>query len=667
MADESKTYLINFEDNLSEYAQHAADAKKEVERLTAENKALLQSGQANEAQMEESNAQLKVAQNEYRNATKQVQEAVKANNAQKNSYEELYRRWKVAEVQLKKMGDGYVVNSKGVRELSAKYIEQSKVVDEAKKSLLAFNKGISDGRLNVGRYAESFDALGGPFSRAAGGVKALNAGFKAMLANPIVLVIAAIVGAIALLVKAFKSTDKGAVEFAARFEQIKALLDVVRQRLIVVGEAIGHVFKGEWKQAAASMKEAFTGIGEQMREAADAAYEYTKAIDAVEDAENNYVSQNAENQNKIAKLEFTSQDKTKSVEARRAALAEAIRLSEEEARAAEDFAKRRLDAEVTYLAGKAGLRAEDVIGFVRMTDAQQAAADESLKTLRNNNEDKFAEIEKLYAAWINADTRFFEENKRNNSRLTGFVETLAADFQKLKDENAKAIEPLVKLADDAVARITKVQEYRLKDLQFNQQIADGNAAIVRDAAALNAWETEQFLLNQEIKQQAAVEGLGLLSQIVGEQTVAGKAFAIAAATIDTYVAANKALADPTIPSTIARIAIMATIILRGLANVKQIASVKVKGQSSGGAAGISTPTAITSSPAANRVLAQPVGAAAYQPSQAPAAATAANLGSGLTLEGITGALANMPRPVVTVEDINARTIQKQKVEVVATI
>lgn len=666
MADESKTYLINFEDNLSEYAQNAANAKKEVERLTVENLKLTASGKANEAQIEESNAQLKVAQNEYRNATKQVQEAVKANNAQKNSYEELYRRWKVAEVQLKKMGDGYVINNKGVRELSAKYIEQSKAVDEAKKSLLAFNKGISDGRLNVGRYAESFESLGGPFSRAAGGVKTLNTAFKALLANPIVLVITAIIGAIAALVKAFKSTDSGGTELVARFEQIKAVLDVVRQRLITVTQAVGHVFKGEWKQAAQSMKEAFTGIGDQIKEATDAAYDYAYALDTVKDAESNYISQSAETQNKIARLEFSAQDRTKSVEERKKALEEALRLGEEEAKAAQKFAKMRLDAEASYLAGKAGLQAEDVLGFVRMTDAQQATADESLKTLRNNNEAKFDEIEKLYAAWIQADTKFFEENKRNTSRLSGFIESMAADFQKLKDENLKAIEPMVKLADEAVAQITKVQDARINDLRVNQQVADANAAIVRDTIALNEFETEQYLLNQEIKQQAAVEGLGLLSQIVGEQTAAGKAFAIAAATIDTYVAANKALADPTIPSTIARIAIMATIILRGLANVKQIAGVKVKG-SSGGSAGISAPTAITSSPAATRVLAQPVGAAAFQPSQAPAAATAANLSSGLTLEGITGALANMPRPVVTVEDINARTIQKQKVEVVATI
>ena len=53
------------------------------------------------------------------------------------------------------------------------------------------------------------------------------------------------------------------------------------------------------------------------------------------------------------------------------------------------------------------------------------------------------------------------------------------------------------------------------------------------------------------------------------------AFAVAAATIDTYAAAAKTLNDPTIPSTVVRIAMMAAVILRGLGNVKQILSVKM--------------------------------------------------------------------------------------------
>ena len=81
-------------------------------------------------------------------------------------------------------------------------------------------------------------------------------------------------------------------------------------------------------------------------------------------------------------------------------------------------------------------------------------------------------------------------------------------------------------------------------------------------------ETTQIL-------QSIGDAFTAAASLVGEQTKAGKALAIAGATIDTYAAANKALADPTPMPTILRIAAVAGIILRGLSNVKKIASVQI--------------------------------------------------------------------------------------------
>jgi hypothetical protein len=60
--------------------------------------------------------------------------------------------------------------------------------------------------------------------------------------------------------------------------------------------------------------------------------------------------------------------------------------------------------------------------------------------------------------------------------------------------------------------------------------------------------------------------------LVGEQTKAGKAFAIASATIDTYVAANQVISDKTVP-TFLKIITAAGIIIKGLSNVKRIVEV----------------------------------------------------------------------------------------------
>ena len=291
---------------------------------------------------------------------------------------------------------------------------------------------------DAGGIGGAFSSMGGVIGRA---VRGISDAFKLIIANPVALVLMAVVGAVTALIGAFKSSDKGGTEFAARFEQIKAIIDVVRQRIIAVAEAIGHVFKGEWKEAAASMKEAFTGIGEQIRNATRAAYEYAKAMDVLGDSEQNYISQSAENRRKITILEFTAQDRTKSTAERKAALKEAIAIGETEMKQQKEFAERKLNLEAKYLAEKNGLRAEDVIAFTKMTDEQQSNASAALQTLRNNNEKKLVEIENLYAAWIDLDRKFYEQNKWNIGRLSGF------EIEEI-NKRAAALKALKKVYED---------------------------------------------------------------------------------------------------------------------------------------------------------------------------------------------------------------------------
>jgi hypothetical protein len=78
---------------------------------------------------------------------------------------------------------------------------------------------------------------------------------------------------------------------------------------------------------------------------------------------------------------------------------------------------------------------------------------------------------------------------------------------------------------------------------------------------------------------------GALSSLMGEQTAAGKVFAIAAATIQTYVAGAQTMADPTIPSGPAKIAAMIAVIASGMATVKKIITTKVPGKSNAGGGG----------------------------------------------------------------------------------
>jgi len=390
--------------------------------------------------------------------------------------------------------------------------EYKKIVIEKKK---AFDtKPIDEHNKKTAAAADALQNVGGAAGAAGGKVKSLSTAFKALLANPIALAITAIIGALTGLVKLIKSTDSGANQLAARFAQIKAILDVVRQRVLDFGGAIGNLFKGNFKAAAEGIKNSFSGMGDQMRIATGAAYDYVMALDAIEDAEKNYVSTSAENRNKIAKLEFTAQDRRKSTDERKKALQEALQLGTEEVEAQKEFARQRLDAAIVALAGPNRVTEQELLAFVKMNEAERVLADQSVKDLYNRNEDKVNNIDQMYATWIDLDTRYYEENKRNVGRLSGFEEEInreanekkkKADEERLKNQK-EFLDASLKLEDEfnkaiigglsGTEKIKAEEAYQLNQIQLLEDHLKTIGTLTEDhykwldglraAAALNA-------------------------------------------------------------------------------------------------------------------------------------------------------------------------------------
>lgn len=769
MPDEQKKYIVNVESNLDEYAQQAADAKVKVEELTEENKQLKESGTASAKEIEASNAALRNAQNEYKNAKKTVDQVVQANKAQKGSYEELYRQWQTAQTQLKLMGNAYTVNEKGVLSLSKEYINQSKVVANMKKSLDDFGRGVHDNRLNVGNYTDSIKAavgemnmMPGALGQATSQVQRFGVALKALALNPIVLAITAVVGALVGLFKALKSTDTYGTNFQARLEQIKAILDVVRTRVIAFADAVKSIFKGDFKEAGEKFKETFTGIGDQMKNATDAAWDYIHALDVINDSQNNFISDAVELENKIAKLQFQAMDQRLSDEKRLAASKEAMRLSEQLLTREAQFAKDKFELEAKYLAERNGLRQEDVIGFIKMTDEEQKNASQSLKTLRDNYEDKFTEIENLYADWIKKDTQFYSENRRNVSKASAFEEELRKEkesaLKKEYDTRLKIIELEAGKDKEKMKEVLKWKyeqeinnekltndEKLLLKLEYDAAVYELDQKAIKESQDLLKKEVEQFQKDQEEKKKLAEEKeaweherllidaenrlaikelnyenefdiqrealdlqyqqeiaaaeksgaditliyqkyaaarrqidqlelesklgvyadfAGSIASLFGEQTAIGKAAAVAQATINTYLAATRALA--TYPPPASYVA-MGAAIVAGFAQVMKIIAVKsgLPGENKYGA---SAPMAMVATAPVQRIYAQQSGSSYLtQPQLSQSQINQVSNQNLLTAEDIATAIAKIPAPVVTVEDINAKTVAKNKVEVRATI
>lgn len=236
----------------------------------------------------------------------------------------------------------------------------------------------------------------------------------------------------------------------------------------------------------------------------------------------------------------------------------------------------------------------------------------------------------LEIAEIEAKNKLLEINERVLAQ-TSEQQTNEAALQKekldflLAEQDAKSeirrldIEGNLAVEDGIIDRLNfekKLldEEFALADLRLQKTkeifgegtIEYKNALDERSAAEKrynNASEKNEKLV-AEAKRKIVADALGGLSQLLGENTVAGKAVSIAQSIINTYEGATKALAQGGIFGSIAAAGVIAS----GLATVKKIVSTKVPGANdTAGAQGIQNTINTTALPPAfNVVGASPV-------------------------------------------------------------
>jgi hypothetical protein len=165
----------------------------------------------------------------------------------------------------------------------------------------------------------------------------------------------------------------------------------------------------------------------------------------------------------------------------------------------------------------------------------------------------------------------FDATKNVVNLTNDKIEADKLEKEKLKQQEADYQEFL------KVSRETGLGSFlEAKAKEQGSAIATNEAKIASDKAAADA---KKKLTEDET--MAVVAGLNAVADLIGQQTVAGKALSIGAAIINTYQGATKALAQ----GGFLGIATAATVIASGLASVKKIIStpLPVPGGSGGGA------------------------------------------------------------------------------------
>lgn len=410
-----------------------------------------------------------------------------------------------------------------------KELNETEVGSDAFTELEGKVKDAEDALASAKAGTQSFGgALGdvpGPVGNITKGVKGLGTALKALLANPIVLVIAAVVAALTALFKAFTSTKEGAEQFDRVLAGISAAVDVVRDRVLKFAGAIAKFFSGDFAGAFEDAKASVSGIGAEIAAEAAEAARLTGVLQKNADDIRALNVERAEQNALLAQNKNIIDDTSRSIEERKAALEEAataetallekeLRLQQERLGALEALAEQSdSDAEtldeiaqqrivIAQLEEQSLNKQTELLGKRKALLAEEAAAEKALEDARRERRRKRQEAAQKQ---LENETAIAEELRRR--RLD--EEALELDDLRLKYEeqvklagkNEELIAQLKEQYDaDVLASKKKFDDQRVEqEKTTQQQISD---VLEQYANKEYASEQERILAELELQYQA---------------------------------------------------------------------------------------------------------------------------------------------------------------------
>lgn len=305
-----------------------------------------------------------------------------------------------------------------------------------------------------------------------GALKILKLAFAA---TGIGLVVLAIIS----LVSYFSKTQEGADKLSKVLAAVGAVIDVLVDRISAFGGAIVQFFSGDFSGGFDKMKQALSGLGDEMIREAGLAYDLEAAFQAVEDREIGLIKTQAERKKSIEELRLAAKDETKDLKDRARLLEQAGNLEKDVLKDQLEIAKERARISAERLALGESTRAEI------KADAELAAQvieleTQSLKLQRSIEAEKQGLLKRSRA----------EGKAANDARLKDQVEAYNTELEIFKTVNAEKLK----------TNIEALQELKAKELEIIQEKLD-NGLIRERAAVLERLKVD----NKYLEGKAAID------------------------------------------------------------------------------------------------------------------------------------------------------------------
>ena len=409
------------------------------------------------------------------------------------------------------------------------------------------------------------------------------------------------------IISVFENPKQALIDFKNLIvENITNRFEAIIDTLGFLGSAFKKVFSGDFsgaledaKKAGSSYIDSVTGVKNSIDKASESVKNFTKEI--VDDANaaakiadqranaekkaRDLIVERAEAERKIAELREKAADKENfTAQERIEFLKEAGAISEDIANKETEVARLRLEAKQT----------ENALTKSNKSDLDEEA---QLKADLINKETQRLKLQKALTAEITTTTREANKTTKESADKDVMTEEQKKDAiekiqeayrQKQKDKDAETelekinLEEERKLAE--LDRLGATEEQKQEVIDFYNGLRLDNEKAVADASV------QITKAEADAKQKALDSYAGALSSIsgvIGQETKAGKALAIASSLVNTYAAISgqlKAFSGVPVPGYAIAQAIATGVV--GFANVQKIASVKIP-KTSGGGGGVS--------------------------------------------------------------------------------
>ena len=395
----------------------------------------------------------------------------------------------------------------------------NKTNDISQKEVDQTNKKLKEQGEAAGKTKQAFSGLGSQLQSTAnrvnvlgvglgdlttnlgGATKAIGGATKALRVLKIAVAatgIGALVLALGSLVSFFTGTQRGADRLNVAFKAIGATVDVLRDRLSSLGEAITLVFQGQFTEALDQVRDSFRGIGEEILNEAAAAGELERATQALQDREIDFIKTRSELRRIIELNRLEAEDEAKSNEERAASLRRSIEAQNELTRQEIELATER----------------------ARILEEQVA--------LGESTREDFRELAEVQARVIDLETERARRLRTVQTRLNAFTEAQGEARESIIEFNELLSTTAEIELETSQLQVQAFEEQVLKRKQIFQGLTD--------------FEIDQIQRREAANDEASARGIMAARTFAKEGSNFSKALALFEIFADTRKAVQRAIA-----------------------------------------------------------------------------------------------------------------------------